>query len=182
MKTVNHLQAVLDLYCPGQEAGAFLKQRSQLVHICHLIGVLKLLHPQFNGAVVDVVNQQLKDGGAHILQLNRAVVGLFEVGGEHGAEETALCGEHQPVQVKLFAVHGDGDVCEQAVLQTQVHDALHHPAGVGAVGEGVSQEVVLFSHRAPDTEAPLLAGLHLCCSSEKVTKQQSICLHSVTSL
>lgn len=161
VEMVNHLQAVLHLHCPRQETGAFLKQCSQLVHVCHLIGVLQLLHPELNRAVIDVVNQQLKDSGADILQLNGAVVGLFEVGSEHGAEETALRREHQSVQVKLFAVHIDGDISKQAVLQAKIHDAFHHTAGVGTVGEGVSQEVVLLSHRAPDTEAPLLIGLHL---------------------
>lgn len=122
-----------------------------MIHVRHLVGVLQLLHPQFDGAVVDVADQQLEDGGADVLQLDGAVVGLLEVGREHGAEEAALRRQHQPVQVELSAVHGDGDVGEQAVFQREVHDALHHAAGVGAVGEGVPQEVVLL-----DTEAPLL--------------------------
>lgn len=126
-----------------------------MIHVRHLVGVLQLLHPQFDGAVVDVADQQLEDGGADVLQLDGAVVGLLQVGREHGAEEAALRRQHQPVQVELSAVHGDGDVGEQAVLQREVHDALHHAAGVGAVGEGVPQEVVLLSHGAPDTEAPL---------------------------
>ncbi|PWA30439.1 hypothetical protein CCH79_00015306 [Gambusia affinis] len=83
-------------------------------------GILQLLHPQLDGAVVDVVDQQLEDGGTHVLQLDEAVVGLFE---------------HQPVQVKLPFIHSDGDICKQAVLQAQVHDALHHAAGMRAVSE-----------------------------------------------
>lgn len=113
--------------------------------------------------MVDVANQQLEDGGAHVLQLDGAVVGLLQVGREHGAEEAALRRQHQPVQVELPAVHGDGDVGEQAVLQRQVHDALDHAAGVGAVSEGVAQEVVLLAHGAPDVEAPLLVYIHAGC-------------------
>lgn len=72
--------------------------------------------------------------------------------------------------MELSAVHGDGDVGKQPVLQGEVHNALDHAAGVGAVGEGVPQEVVLLSHRAPDTEAPLLIYIHLWyCLPDKVT-------------
>lgn len=65
------------------------------------------------------------------------------------------------MQLKFFAVHGNGDISEQAVLQAQVHDALYHAARVRSVSECVPQEVVLLSDRAPDTEASLLTGLHL---------------------
>lgn len=166
-KTIIHLQAVLDLHCSGEEARAFFKQSSQLVHVCHLIGVLQLLHPQFNGTMVDVVNQQLEDGSADILKLDNAVVRLFEIGGEHGAEKAALRREHQAVQVKLFAVNGDGDISKQAVLQAEIHNTLHHSARVGAVRERVPQEVVFLAHRSPNTEATLLTGLHLFCSPVK---------------
>lgn len=152
----NHLQTVLDLDGSREEAGALLKQRSQVIHVRHLVRVLQLLHPQLDPAVVDVANQQLEYGGADVFQLDGAVVGLLEVGREHGAEEAALRRQHQPVQVELCAVHGDSDVGKQPVLQGEVHDALDHAAGMGAVGEGVPQEVVLLSHGTPDTEAPLL--------------------------
>ncbi|CAG5957936.1 unnamed protein product, partial [Menidia menidia] len=134
-------------------------------HLHKTRSVLQILNPQFDCAMVDVVYQQLKHCGAHVLQLNNAVVRLFEVGSEHGAKETALCREHQPVQLKLFAVHSDGDISKQAIFQAQVHDALHHTARMRAVSECVAQEVVLLSHGAPDAEASLLAGLHLCCFS-----------------
>lgn len=162
-----YLQAVFDLYGPWEEAWAFLEQCGQLVHICHLVGVLQLLHSEFNHTVVDVVHQKLKDSGADVLQLNGAVVALFQVGREHGAEKTALGREHQPVKMKLFAVHCDGDISEQSTLQAEVHDALHHTAGVGTVSESVAQKVVFLAHRAPNTETPLLSGIHLCCSPEE---------------
>lgn len=94
---LNYLQTVLDLDSPREEAGALFKQRGQVIHVRHLVRVLQLLQPQFDSAVVDVADQQLEDGGADVLQLDGAVVGLLEVGGEHGAEEAALRRQHQPV-------------------------------------------------------------------------------------
>lgn len=94
--------------------------------------------------MVDVVHQRLEDSRTDVLQLNVAVISLSKIRGEHGPEKAALCRQHQAVKLELLAVHSDDDICKQAVFQTQVHDALYHTAGMGAISEGIALKVVLI--------------------------------------
>lgn len=126
----HHLQAVLDVHGAREEAGALLKEGGQLVHVSQFVGVLQVLHSQLDGAMVDVVHQQLKYRGTDILKFDASIVRLLQVGGEHRAEEAALGRQYQPVQLELLAVYHDTNIGKKPIFQTQVHDALHHPAGV----------------------------------------------------
>lgn len=139
-----HLKTVLDIHGSREETRALLEQGRELVHVRHFVGVLQVVHLQLDGAMVDVVHKQLEDRCADVFQLDVAIVSFTEVRGEHGPKEAALGREDQAMQVELSALHSDGDICKQAVLQTQVHNALDHAAGMGTVCKRVALEIVLL--------------------------------------